>query len=225
MSVLTPSSNTRVIRDADFAKRLTQACDALSLIPPKHSGRQSWIQREMTKAGEEISSETVRKWFQGEAKPRPDKVAKLAQILQVDVSWLSLGVGAAVEPRQRRVRNAMADGAVNLVAGLIQMDGGHPAFPEAKDTPVDLHAIIKGAKYDLHVSLGEIEGKAAVFAVPARHEDVLVLGVLRRGMTIDIVEITNEMIDTGKPAAGGINVTVSLADVEKHRISGFANRL
>ena len=225
MPAPTLSNTNRVIRDPDFAKRLTQACDALPLIPPKHSGRQSWIQREMTKAGEEITSETVRKWFQGEAKPRPDKVAKLAQILQVDVSWLSLGVGAAVEPRQRRVRNAMADGAVNLVAGLIQMDGGHLAFPDSIDTPVDLHAIIKGAKYDLHVSLGEVEGKAATFPVPVRHEEVLELGVLRRGMTIDIIEITSEMIDAGKPAAGGINVTVSLSEVEKARIEGFSRRL
>lgn len=225
MSVVTNHPSTKIIRDPEFAKRLTQACDALSLIPPKHSGRQSWIQREMTKAGEEISSETVRKWFQGEAKPRPDKVAKLAQILQVDVSWLSLGVNAAVEPRQRTVRNAMADGAVNVVAGLIQMDGGHPAFPEAGETPVDLHAIIKGAKYDLHVSLGVADGKSARFPVPQRYSEVVVLGLLRRGLSLDIVEITAEMIEAGRRVSGGIEVTVPLADVERHKIEGFTNRL
>jgi len=216
----------KVIRDPEFAKRLEQACDAYPHIPPKHSGRQSWIARELGKRfNVTVTTETVRKWFQGEAKPRPDKLVLIAQLLEVDMAWLSLGVDPDIEPRERKVRNASVDGAVNVVAGLIQMDGGHPAFPDKDDPVIDMHAIIRGAKYDIHVALGEVEGETLRFAVPTKHEDVVVLGVVRRGFSLDIYEIPLETIEAGHRRGGSIEIVVNKDGVGLRRVESFKTRL
>lgn len=219
----------RIIRDPAFAKRFEQACDSHTLVPAKHSGRLTWIQRQLaSRFKEDVSVETVRKWFAGEAKPRPDKMGKLAQLLEVDVAWLSLGIDPDMQPRERRMRNAMVDGAVNLVAGLIQMDGGFPAFPEESDklatkNHVDLHAIIKGAKYDFHVSLGEPEGRKVRFVVPTNTDSVIVLGVVKQGFSIEILEITSDMISEGERHGGSIELMVDATKASK--IESFKARL
>ena len=222
-------SPDRVIREPDFAQRLAQACDAHSHVPSLHSGRLTWIQRQLAERYDmSVSVETVRKWASGEAKPRPPKMEKLAQLLEVDVAWLSMGAGGSLSDRDRRVMNAMADGVVNVVAGLIQMDGGHVAFPEADDVRaksdhVDLHAIIKGAKYDLHVSLGEPEGRTIRFAVPTNYAAMVVLGIVRQGFTFEIYELPAELIETGSRRGGSIDVTAKAADMR--RIETFTQRL
>lgn len=218
----------KVIRDPEFAKRFEQACDANPLIPPKHKGRLVWVQENLAKRFDEnVSIETVRKWFSGEAKPRPDKLAKLAQFLEVDHSWLSLGVTPDLQPREQKVRNAMADGAVNLVAGLIQMDGGHPAFPANSESGsfVDMHAIIRGAKYDLHVALGEDDGEALRFGVPNKSDSLIILGVVKTGFTVEIFEITQELIQAGTRHGGSIEVVVERGDERLREIDSFKNRL
>lgn len=97
----------RVIRDPEFARRLNSSCDASGMCPPLHKGRLTWVQAELkSRFKEDVSVETVRKWFAGEAKPRPDKVAMLAELLQVDMSWLSLGVDKGLAPREMKARGA-----------------------------------------------------------------------------------------------------------------------
>lgn len=220
-----PESRPRLIREPAFAGRFQQACDNHLMVPAKHNGRLTWIRRELIERfQEDVSVETIRKWFAGEVKPRPEKLSKLAQLLEVDVAWLSLGVDSDLQPRERRVRNAMAEGVVNVVAGLIQMDGSSPAFPEGGDKNVDLHAIIKGAKYDIHASLGKLSGRSMRFSVPTKYQDLLVLGVIRRGFSLEIVELPAEVIKTGRRHGGSIEVTI---DAEKHslkRIESFAER-
>jgi len=221
----------KVIREPEFAKRLGQACEGHATIPPLHSGRLTWVKREMERRfATEISVETVRKWFSGEAKPRHDKLVSLAQLLEVDVGWLSLGLDPTLQPRERKLRNAMADGAVNVVAGLIQMDGGYPAFPEpadqvALDNHVDLHAIIKGAKYDLHISLGERDGVRMRFSVPSTYEAVVVLGVIKCGFAVEIFEIPAEVIAAGTRNGGSIDVDVAEVDCRLRKVESFEGRL
>ena len=75
----------RIIRDPEFGRRLDSACDANGICPPLHKGRLTWVQHELKRHfKEDVSVETVRKWFAGEAKPRADKVAKLAELLRTD---------------------------------------------------------------------------------------------------------------------------------------------
>lgn len=218
----------RVIRDSAFAKRFEQACDKFAQVPPKHAGRLTWIRDTLTsRFDENVSIESVRKWFAGEAKPRPDKLAKLASILEVDVVWLSLGIDQALEPRELKARRAMADGAVNLVAGLIQMDGGHPAFPSEDDgseaAGVDLHAIIRGAKYDFHISLGTKDDSGLRFAIPANYHNLVVLGVVRTGFLFEIYEIPSEQIASGDHHGGSIDLLLPATAL--HQIKDFKNRI
>lgn len=213
----------RVVRDKPFAQRFTQACDASSKNPPAAYGRLTWIKNQLAELGADVSVETVRKWYSGEVKPRPDKLALLARILEVDEAWLSLGVDPNLTPRERRVRDATVDGAVNLVAGFIQMDGGHPAFPDAEDSgPVDIHAIIKGAKYDFHVAVIDQDGG---FSVPTKRSGAIVLGVVRKsGFHVDLYEIDEETIEQeGHRRGGSVEVSPDLKKLR--RITTFANRL
>jgi transcriptional regulator with XRE-family HTH domain len=149
----------RIIRDPEFAKRFESACDRNDHCPPLHKGRLTWVQTELERHFKErVSIETVRKWFAGEVRPRPDKLAKLAELLQVDGSWLSLGVDKGLAPRELKARGREIEGAVNVVAGFIEIEGGHAAFAsedDQKNKAIDLYAIIKGAKYDLHVAFCE----------------------------------------------------------------------
>ena len=117
----------------DFARRIAQACEANGSVPAANYGRLNWFQKQYAdRFGVEIATETVRKWFAGETKPRPLALRQLAEILQVDEAWLSLGTASDAKGR-KPVQDATASGAVNLVAGLVQMDGGTIAFPEPDD--------------------------------------------------------------------------------------------
>lgn len=212
----------RIIRHPEFAKRLDSACDGHGHCPPKHKGRQTWVMRELkSRFKEAVTPETVRKWFAGEAMPRPDKTAMLAELLQVDVAWLQIGVAPEMAPRERKVRNAEVDGTVNAVAGFIRMDGGNVAFPDKPGT-IDMHAIIRGAKYDFHISTADAQGH---FHVPVEHEDLIVLGVVRRdGFCVDIYELPADMIqEHGSRRGGSIEVAVPMKALRK--VENFSNRL
>ncbi|USI72998.1 hypothetical protein [Sphingomonas morindae] len=141
--------------------------------------------------------------------------------------WLYNGVDPVMPMCEKRIHGANASAAVNLIAGFIQMDGGTPAFPDegdkqAQQDDVELHAIIKGASYRLHVSLGQRKGKAAHFPVPARHENVIVLGVVRDGFSTQVVEITADMIEEHGTKHGG-SIDVALTKLEP--IDSFDRRL
>lgn len=225
----------RPVRDKPFATRLESACDNNPECPPLHQGRLTWTRDQLKlRFGVTVSTEAVRRWFWGEVKPRSDKIAHLAEILMVDVSWLQLGIDQGLEPRARKARNALADGVVNVVAGFVQMDGGHPAFPDEGDTRatrdnVDIYAIIRGGNYALHVALGgvapTVRGEGMVsFPVPVKHEAVIVLGVLRSAMTIEVFEIPADMIaERGIRRGASMDVVVNRADLRQ--IESFSQRL
>jgi len=199
----------KVVRDPEFAKRLAQAVAAHPRSPDVEHGRQAWLQRELTSRFDtEFSKEAVRRWFAGEMKPRPDTLENIAEALGVDVAWLSLGISPEIAPKERKLRNAQADGAVNLIAGLIQMQGGHPAFPpEADADRYDLSAVIRGALYHFRVGLAqEMDDGSLKFTVPNNAAGVVNLGVIpRNGMHVDVIEITPELIDKHGARKGPIS--------------------
>lgn len=143
----------RIIRDKAFAKRLEIACESHPHCPTdQYRGKQKWIYEQLdSEFGVKVSAEAVRKWFSGESRPRPKVMANLARLLEVDEAWLSLGIRPTMTPREQKQRNALAEGAVNLVAGMVQMGGGHIAFPE--DFSADIFAIIAGKQVSLDVVL------------------------------------------------------------------------
>lgn len=222
--------NAPIIRDAAFAARLTQAADRHPHCPPMQRGRYPWVRDRLAEKGVKSSIEGLRKWFIGENKPSPETTIVLADILGVDQGWLYMGVDPNLAPREKRARNAMASGAVNLIAGMIQMDGGTPAFPaddddQAERNNVDLYAIIRGANYSLHVTLGDVEPDTdeVLFIVPTIHQNVTVIGVIRDGMNFELFEITPEVIEeNGKGRGGSIEARVSRNQLR--RIEGFTQR-
>lgn len=220
------------IKEPEFRDRLCKACDANPNCPPMHYGRLVWIKDEfLARFKISVSLETVRKWNAGESRPRAKFMKVLAALLSVDESWLALGVNADVPDKERRIRNAMADGLVNLLAGLIQLDGGHPAFPEPGDKPgrdqaPDLHAIIKGASYVIHVISGEqVDDDAPVrVVIPLGCEHLTVIAIVRiSSFDFDIYEVNFEDAKAiGEIKKGAIEASVPVSKLKK--IESFAAR-
>lgn len=216
-------------RDVEFSRRMNSACDDAD-IPPLNFGRQTHLREELLKRfNTNVSTESIRKWLGGMAIPRPAKMAMLAKILNVEIGWLQLGIDPGVPARERKVRNALADGLVNVMAGLIQMDGGHPAFPEESDKRairenVDLTAIIRGASYSFHVTTPMADDGEMIFPVPSSHESIVVLGVLREGFSFRVFEITAELIEASPRRKGVFFVSVDDVLAIDREIRSFANR-
>lgn len=213
---------------AAFARRFESACENNPHVPSFNAGRLTWIRDQMKKRGMAVSIESISKWYSGFMMPRREKLALLAEILGVDEAWLAVGQQDA-PIKERKARNATADGMVNAIAGFLQMDGGHPAFPQDDKNPdVDLYAIIRGANYAFHVAAGEdAKGGSVKFMVPQDFANLFVIGAVRRegDMAIDLYELPSEFIgSTGTNRTGMIEV-ITVPSKTLKRIESFANRL
>ena len=226
----------RIIRDQAFADRLASACDGQGLIPAYNYGRLTWIHQKMSEWYDiDVSLETVRKWFSGEARPRPQRMKKLAELLKVDEAWLSLGITPEMEPTERQAYNAIAPGAVNLVAGLIQLSGGHPAFPEGKRSEnCNLLAIIKGKSYAFYITLGIEDGSNYTFNFPVETEDVIVIGVVPVGqLRYDFLYFSPDGLESAATNRGGYMELVVKKDgteyttkrVQWERVRSFKDKI
>jgi len=189
--------------DRAFAQRLNLACDGHPHIPAYGAGRQTWIKENMG-----VSHEAVRKWFVGEARPRPAMMRKLKTLLEVDEAWLSLGIAPDVEPKERKARNAVADGAVNALAGIIQINGGHCAFPDERDPRaayVDMYTIIRGSQFSIHVALGlKLSENVYKFSVPREFDQCSVVGAIHAyPMRMHWISLSHDLIDRHKVRRGG----------------------
>ena len=238
MSVKTlAKTNTRMVVHPGFAERMAMAADNSTAVPPPNYGRQTWIAEQFrSRHGRKIAVETVRKWFAGETKPRADAMRILAELMGVDEAWLSLGTSSALSNKEQRLRNATADGAVNLVAGMIHMAGSTPAFPEpgdkrAADGKVDLYAIIKGGQYSLHVATGTDKQGGWKVAVPAGALDCIVIAVLPYGeFCFHILELDPDALNEfGERKSGAIVVEIDddlkTGEHQWRRIRSFSERL
>jgi transcriptional regulator with XRE-family HTH domain len=160
-----------------FADRINTACDGNPNIPPYGHGRQTYIKEKMG-----VSHEAVRKWFLGESRPRPDKFAELARVLECDEAWLALGKKGDLDPREKRARSANIDGAVNIVTGMLQLNGASCAFPAEKDPQsgyVDVYAINRGVQMAIHVALAKDEGNNEfTFTLPKEYLHCRIVGVV-----------------------------------------------
>ncbi len=164
----------KVIRDKGFARRIETACENHPHAPSGH-GRQKWVREQLEAQGTTVSPEAVRKWFAGEARPKPAMMKQLASILEVDEAWLSLAIVPDVTPREQSKLNAQAAGAVNYVAGLIQMGGGTIAFPEESEGhSADIFAIISGKRRSIQIkTVVPSDNHLTLKFVPAPDDTVL----------------------------------------------------
>lgn len=215
-----------------FARRLNQAADEDSNCPEKYHGQLKYIESEFGKRGKPVSNESVRKWFSGETMPSQDKAILLADLLDVKLAWLTGGEDEASTVAQRKSHNALATAATNILAGVISMDGGHPAFPveddeRARRDGVDLYAIIRGVNYSLQAAVGEAVDDNLVFQIPATRGMVLMIGIIRRrDNRFDFYELDADILAAGlKQSRGLIQINIGKDHPSLRKIETFSQRL
>lgn len=193
-----------------FSARLAQACDDCPSVPEYGKGRQVVI---ADKLG--VSQEAVRKWFSNDSIPRPNKMRELAEFLDVDQAWLALGIRPEMDKNAKKLAGRVAEGAVLVIAGSIQLMGGNCAFPAENDprrSYVDIYAFVRGVKTDIHVSTaretapGEYE-----LVVPRQYNDVRCIGYFpTKSALFTIVDLLPSLIDKHKVRRAGdylLNIT------------------
>jgi hypothetical protein len=200
-------------KDKEFAARLDTAINGHPGSPDGH-GRQKWLRERMLQfASVDVSPEAVRKWFGGFSRPRPSIMREIARVLEVDEAWLSLGLTPVETPAKAAERNAMAKGSVNVMAGLIQMCGGHIAFPENDEEGIDIHAIIDGRRLQIEIKtpMPSADGTLKL-AIAKGWEKRVVLALIReKAFRIRIFRVPEEMIENGRRRGGYVEVPADLA--------------
>ena len=145
----------------EFQKRLTTALNNSSHVPAPGKGRQTTLAREVG-----VSQEAVRNWLNGKARPRPDMMSRLAELLEVDNSWLALGQSPSGGKYSAAKPRTDLAGAVHYVFGLMCLMGRPPAFSDAPGT--DLAAVKDNRLVYYTVVLGQMHGTTQCIAeIPA----------------------------------------------------------
>ncbi len=224
-----PNPSGYTLRHPEFARRMEEACDGHPSVPQLNHGRLTWFRDNLAEKGIDVRVETIRRWFGGFSYPRKDAMMALAQILQVDPGWLSAGSrqSEAVNAATLRKHVAVTSAALNIVAGFMQLDGAHPAFPQEGDREADsqktnLYAIIRGIKHSFHVALLNSDEQ---FEVPVTAEGNYVLGVVPSGrFAVRIFELDWETIHQ-KSARKNASYMVDLVATDWREIESFSERL
>lgn len=191
-----------------FAKRLEIACDNNDLVPAQHQGRQSWVARQLGEVyNVKATRETVSRWFSGEAYPRPDKMVALSALLQVDEGWLSHGSKDESVFESSKLKNAAVEGPVNLIIGMLSIDGINCAFPESDDpraSDAHFYTILGGKQLGIWASLGVETAEGYRFTASSKTDKVVSLGVVRRGPTdFDVYHLTSKLLTEHGTRRGG----------------------
>lgn len=209
---------TKRLKAKDFSKRLADAVRAFPGNQGLERGQQVWL-RERLKllCGLEFSGESVSKWFNGESRPRPETMREIARILEVDESWLALGIAPDSAERELRTHSGLASGPANVIAGLIQMAGGSVAFNE--DEGSDMTAIIRGKKVEIEVKTAAVLPDGSLrFVVPKVGEKVVVLGVAPASALSDMRIIRLDaarLAEYGKRRNAGTEVVIAPSEIRR----------
>lgn len=200
-----------------FVKRLTQACEESNYVPPPHKGRQQYIAEKLG-----VAPEAVSKWFKAVSMPRPDKIERLAELLQVDQSWLTFGISPEMDRVERKAHAKEADGAVHLVLGMIMLAGGHCGMPSARDpraSYVDFYVTMRGSVYPIHVSFArELSRDHFELLLPREYQDVRSVGVIPAGAgKFHFIDLPLVMVEEHKTRkAGGVALAISRVDSSRY---------
>lgn len=200
----------------EFKQRLSQACDDSPYIPNFGKGRQTVIASRL-----EVSQEAVRKWFSG-GKPRPKLMKQLSEFLNVEESWLALGIKNKIDSAGLKALHNTAKGAVHALAGMIHFEGGTSAFPstDIADNPVDIYAITKGKHVAIHVSVARmIEDGQFELVIPRAYEQVQVVAIVVVKGEITWLNIARQVIDTFKTPLSGDFVLIVTAHANNYYIN------
>lgn len=204
-----------------FVARLKQACEESSYVPPPHKGRQQYLAEKLG-----VAPEAVSKWFKAVSMPRPDKLERLSEILQVDQSWLAFGISPEMDRAERKAHSREVDGAVHLVMGMIMLAGGHCGVPSARDQRaayVDFYATVRGSVYPVHISLGrELSRDHFELLVPREYTDVRCIGVIGTNAgNYHFIDLPIAMIDEHKTRKSGqFALAINRVDGQRYMTGG-----
>lgn len=202
----------RRIVDRDFGLRFERICDDHPRVPAKAFGRLGYIANGLEKvAGTKVSIESVRRWFGGEARPRPTNMKQLARLLDVDLTYLSFGTVPRVESAAKK-RTAILPGAAELVSAIIKMDGGVVSYPPEKSSQTFIHfyAIIKGEMHSFHVASPVPRSSGWRVTIATGHPDVSVMVAIRRGFaSFDLLSVPNEAIKAAEATDGLVDLSIT----------------
>lgn len=191
----------------DFSTRLQQACDDSPYVPAYNNGRQTAIAKRLG-----VSQEAARKYFAG-GRPGPKNMKKLAEFLNVEESWLALGIKSKIDSNIVKELKNVSKGAIHAIAGMIHLEGGTSAFPNTDDpsNPVDIFAITKGNHVAIHVSVARSIGNNKYeLIVPRRFNEVQVIAVIANQGEIIWLSIPQTAIDfCKKPDSGDFALTAT----------------
>lgn len=193
----------------EFAKRLDGAIQKMkSIVPGYREGRNTVIGRKLG-----VAPETVRKWLNGEARPRPRALVALAKFLEVEPGWLWGGGEAPPSKKDMRAHLGKMDGIIHFAVGMAIIEGANCALPDAYDSRKDFtdFVMIKdGVKAAIRTSLGrEIRPDTYEFVVPPDFEQVHNVGfVWHNPSKVHLLDLKNEMIATHKAPKGSDKAVV-----------------
>lgn len=164
----------------EFAHRLDIAISGCPRAPTESYGRLTWLMQDLkARTGLKVSVNAVHKWAHGMSRPREDTIRKIAQVLEVDDRWLSMGhMPDMATTRPVEESAAQARGATLVAAGLIEMSGGRVAF--AKDGST-MQVNLAGKQFNLMALAPQSDTGPTAFIIPEPVGDARVLGVVLLG--------------------------------------------
>lgn len=194
-----------------FGSRLVRAVEGHPKAPPTPFGRQSWlIEKLREETGTKVSGNTMSKWFNGQAMPRPDHIRSLAQVLSVDEIWLSLGRKPVAPIEEAAQAASQAKAGALALAGMLELAGGRVAFSEDSSTPEDMHISFAGRSFpaivvtpketekDLTLLIPEPVGESRILSVAASRD------AAASDFTLEVLDVT----DCDRQSLGGFSVVV-----------------
>jgi transcriptional regulator with XRE-family HTH domain len=188
----------------EFARRLVKACENNPVVPEKGKGMQVWLAGKM-----DVSQEAVRKYMEGLARPRPDKMTKLAKLLSVDESWLALGVNPEMDQKGVRQYKNRVEAAGYLAFGVFMSNNYTCAFGPEGNEAVDFFAIKGGQQKAVAVTTARERSKGVwLFPVkPTYEQTVNIVVVPLRSTLFEFVYLDHAGIaDHGDYKGGTIEV-------------------
>lgn len=125
------NSPTEAHDTAAFQTRLKAALARSKNVPPHGLGQQTVLSKSLG-----VSQEAVRNWLLGKARPRPNLMSGLAELLEVDPGWLAMGLNPTGTPEAKAALEQALDGATYYVFGMLSMLGLRPAFSDLEGTDI-----------------------------------------------------------------------------------------
>jgi hypothetical protein len=134
---------------------------------------------------------------------------------------LSLGIVPEMTQREKKKRGHTAEGGALLVAGLIQISGGHTTFPAPSSVQSpDLIAIIDGDAVEIDVPLARmIDDRVHTLTIKRSYEEHAVVGVIPNGFGARLIRIaTRAIVQHG--VRRGDYLELDITEVDGHFSAG-----